>query len=693
MRSDVQKLVFTAASAIGVMALAGTASAQSVLFVDDDAAPGGDGSSWASPYTYLSDAITAASASAGVVTEIRIAGGIYVTDQSEAVPGGTGLRTDSFIIIGVGSGLTISGGYAGVGAANPDARDTNAFETVLSAEIGAPGLADNSYNVVQAISSGPVTLDGLTLTGGNADSFSSGNARRGGGFYLFNGTGTVIDCDFVGNFGRDGGGIHANFGAIDVHNSAFVGNSAQFGGGLYATGADTLVTGSSFVSNTASSFGGAMRRAGGLTNSFDAIDCEFDSNSAITGGAIELFVNTPGPTFERCSFRNNHANSFGGAIANLSEGMTVANCLFEGNTAGSEAGAIGTSHNGSGPAGPDIVNTTVVNNDAGIGGGISSLSSVGVTRVLNSIVWGNTDGNGSGFSSQINQDRLTSPNTFTVAHSIVTGLVVAGPYDNGTNTSADPEFVDGSLGDYRLSGFSPAIDLGDNAFVPGGVAALDLDDEARIVDGDADGTATADAGAYEFVTSDSDGDGLDDVVEIQIGTDPLNPDTDGDGLLDGTEVDSAAGSGCPDPLDFDSDGDGLSDGDEVLFGTSPCLTDTDGDGVSDLNDPTPTEPGVTEEFLVEATRAAADQIDSIPLSAFTGPNANADRGRQNSLASRVRNAANKIGKGNEDSALSLLLGVLDRVDGDPQPKDWVEAGPDQVELKDELELLIALLLM
>src|SRR5690606_2932203 len=37
-------------------------------------------------------------------------------------------------------------------------------------------------------------------------------------------------------------------------------------------------------------------------------------------------------------------------------------------------------------------------------------------------------------------------------------------------------------------------------------------------------------------TVDRDGDGLTDVEEIRLGTDPGNPDTDGDGLLDGQEV-------------------------------------------------------------------------------------------------------------------------------------------------------------
>jgi YD repeat-containing protein len=45
---------------------------------------------------------------------------------------------------------------------------------------------------------------------------------------------------------------------------------------------------------------------------------------------------------------------------------------------------------------------------------------------------------------------------------------------------------------------------------------------------------------------DSDGDGLSDLQEIMIGTDPFNPDTDGDGFSDGVEV--ATGSDPLDPL-------------------------------------------------------------------------------------------------------------------------------------------------
>ena len=64
---------------------------------------------------------------------------------------------------------------------------------------------------------------------------------------------------------------------------------------------------------------------------------------------------------------------------------------------------------------------------------------------------------------------------------------------------------------------------------------------------------------------DSDGDGLDDVREVALGTDPLLDDTDGDGLDDGEEVNLY----LTDPLSVDTDGDGDSDFFEQLFGSDP----------------------------------------------------------------------------------------------------------------------------
>lgn len=64
---------------------------------------------------------------------------------------------------------------------------------------------------------------------------------------------------------------------------------------------------------------------------------------------------------------------------------------------------------------------------------------------------------------------------------------------------------------------------------------------------------------------DSDKDGLDDVREKEIGSDPNNSDTDGDGLNDGDEVLAWKTN----PLNPDTDGDSYLDGAEVKNGYNP----------------------------------------------------------------------------------------------------------------------------
>jgi hypothetical protein len=75
---------------------------------------------------------------------------------------------------------------------------------------------------------------------------------------------------------------------------------------------------------------------------------------------------------------------------------------------------------------------------------------------------------------------------------------------------------------------------------------------------------------------DADGDGLTNLQEYLLGTDPHNPDTDGDGVPDGMEVKLGTN-----PLDPDTDHDGLTDGQELALGTNPLNPDTDGDGIPD----------------------------------------------------------------------------------------------------------------
>ncbi|MBN2348386.1 MAG: hypothetical protein JXJ22_06090, partial [Bacteroidales bacterium] len=83
---------------------------------------------------------------------------------------------------------------------------------------------------------------------------------------------------------------------------------------------------------------------------------------------------------------------------------------------------------------------------------------------------------------------------------------------------------------------------------------------------------------------DDDSDGIDNAIEITIGTDPLDADTDNDGLLDGAEdidQDGILDPGETNPKDSDTDDDGLSDGEEITYSLNNRLADTDGDGLTD----------------------------------------------------------------------------------------------------------------
>lgn len=83
------------------------------------------------------------------------------------------------------------------------------------------------------------------------------------------------------------------------------------------------------------------------------------------------------------------------------------------------------------------------------------------------------------------------------------------------------------------------------------------------------------------VPVDTDGDGLTDEQEIELGLDPFSADADDDGLTDGEEINEYN----TDPKNPDTDGDGLSDGDEVnTYGTDPNNVDSDGDGLSDYDE-------------------------------------------------------------------------------------------------------------
>jgi len=146
----------------------------------------------------------------------------------------------------------------------------------------------------------------------------------------------------------------------------------------------------------------------------------------------------------------------------------------------------------------------------------------------------------------------------------------------------------------------------------------------------ASATQTAAANQTQAAISgqeDTDGDGLTNNEEAQIGTDPLNPDTDGDGLGDGEEVktyqtnplapdtdNDGLGDGDEvhqrktDPLNPDTDADRLMDGDEITRNTDPLNPDTDADLLNDGDEVTrgtdPLNPDTDQDGLNDGTEVS-----------------------------------------------------------------------------------------
>ena len=207
---------------------------------------------------------------------------------------------------------------------------------------------------------------------------------------------------------------------------------------------------------------------------------------------------------------------------------------------------------------------------------------------------------------------------------------------------------------------------------------------------DSDGDGLSDGSDPDPNTfNDADGDGLGDGMELLLGTDPNDADSDNDGLLDGTEVDPATGT---DPLNPDSDGDGVTDGDEVNgFGTNPNNPDSDGDSVGDAVDPLPNDPGVTSGYTEDWLRMLSEDALAYDLSLIDAKNNNAAKGRRNALSNKLNSAANAISAGNYEDAIDSLTNLLQKLDDDNSPKDWMLQSSEKTQLKSDVEQLIYLI--
>jgi hypothetical protein len=157
--------------------------------------------------------------------------------------------------------------------------------------------------------------------------------------------------------------------------------------------------------------------------------------------------------------------------------------------------------------------------------------------------------------------------------------------DGLTNATEDEAGTDSNLADTDEDGLTDGEEIVETRTSPlrpdtDGDGVLDGDEVAQGTDPLSDnagapadgGPATEETPAAEptqadavAAPGDSDGDGLEDAIEVELGTDPADLDTDDDGSTDGDEY-YVHQTGTRNP---DTDGDGVVDGDEIANGTDP----------------------------------------------------------------------------------------------------------------------------
>lgn len=384
---------------------------------------------------------------------IEIPAGTYTLDiqgsDNNAMAGDLDL-TDHVTIAGAGQDLTIIDGG------------------------GVAGLADRIFDIDPTSSGLMVELRDLTVQGGYSGA--------GSGFFSAAHL-TVRRVTVTANTAvtTSGGGLYLAAGSVVLEDCAITNNEASsFGGGIYHVSNDDLeIIGTEIRGNTSDYDGGGLFSA--TLSNVTIEDCILADNVARSGGGL-FHAGATGVTVSvlRTALINNTAGS-GSAVKCTGGRVNLVSSTVSGNNAFLFGAAIDSE---SSDLPSELIATTVAENLTG--GSADIEANGGSFRLTNSIISGTCGG--TAFESM--GGNLESPGNSCL-------LIHPGDRVNVSQRALrlGPLSVTGSprpVHPIALGSF--AIDLG----VASGCLATDQRGETRPVDGDMDGVALCDAGAFEL---------------------------------------------------------------------------------------------------------------------------------------------------------------------------------------------------
>ena len=335
--------------------------------------------------------------------------------------------------------------------------------------------------IIDGSRSGPVAM------------FASGEGRESvlSGFTLTNGVAAAGFPSF-----DDGGGVFIGGSSPTITGNIITRNFACNGAGIAISGGSPLIQGNTISRNERTGCSGGLGGMGVLSLNGNEVqilgNVISDNHGGPAGGGI--YMGATGTIKGNIITGNSASGEFpcgtGGGGIFLYAGMTLlAQNLIVGNQAPCGGGI-------SWHYGLDILflNNTVAGNQSPQGSAIFGNRGSNWKRLINNILVagpGETTVFCEGFDP-VDQPQFRFNNVFSPSGTAYGGNCTDQTGANG-NISADPLFLDPSVGDYRVGLGSPVVDAGDSS-VPE-LPNEDLLGHGRIVDGDGDGQAVIDVGA------------------------------------------------------------------------------------------------------------------------------------------------------------------------------------------------------